>query len=362
MPVASLWYFSRDTLASAKPCFSIASALASIPFASAIAFLLQHGGFGRSFFLQAGRLWLPGRSLRPDLWRSRFGRFGFGQHLGCRGFLLGRVSFGFGFDADLFGQQFARFLFGLGELCLPDQFLFGLHFGRGDLDFLESFGRGEFFGVLDPFLLFDHGPFDGDSFANHFLDISLLDFDRLFLFDIGDADDTQAFGHFQVAVAIDSLQFDGIGLFLVSLGDQNLARLVFFGDAKLFFGRDSGTFGFEPLLLLDLLGRGRFPRRNFGDLALLLFDRFDSLPLQGEDRLFRLDVLFLERLFFVARELVLLDLFVRRQLGDLLDPLGVQNVGRAEHLQRRLFQIVDRRIIESISVQVGSDDLQDFAP
>ncbi len=124
------------------------------------------------------------------------------------------------------------------------------------MNLLQTLGRREFFGVLDPFLFFDNGSFDGDTFANHFLDVAFFDFDRLFFLDIGDADDSQTFGHFQVAVTIDTFQFDGVGFFFVPLGDQDLTQLVFFGDAEFFFGRDAGPFGFEPLFFFDLPGRG----------------------------------------------------------------------------------------------------------
>ncbi len=252
------------------------------------------------------------------------------------------------------------FFLGLSEFGLTNQFFFGLHFGRGDLDLFQTFSCGDFFGVLDPFLLFDHGTFDGDPFANHFLDVSFFDFDRLLFLDLGDTDHTQSFGHFQIAVAVDTFQFDRVGLFFVPLSDQDLTRLVFFGDSKFFFGRDPCAFGFQSLFFLDLLCGGLFASGDFGDFTSLFFDRFDALTFQGQDRFFRFDVLLLERLFFVARELVFFDLFVRGQFGDLLDALGVQNIGRAEHAQRRLFEVVDRRVVQSVTVQVGADHFQDF--
>ena len=76
---------------------------------------------------------------------------------------------------------------GLGRLDLFDQRLLGLLLGRGDGDPLRTVGGGELLGVLDPLLLFDHRPFDDHPLADHFLDVPLLDFDRLVFFDVGQA-------------------------------------------------------------------------------------------------------------------------------------------------------------------------------
>ncbi len=208
--------------------------------------------------------------------------------------------------------------------------------------------------------LFDDGTFDGDAFADHFLNVAILNLDRLVFLDLGNAHQSQSFGHFQIAVTVDTLQFDRVGFFFVTLSHQDLAGLVFLGDPEFFFRLNPRPLGFQSLLLFDLLGGRLFAGGNLGDLASLFLDRFDALAFQGENRFFRFDVLLFQRLFFVARELVFFDLFVGSQFRDLLDALRVQNVGGAEHTERRLLEVVDRRIVQPVTVQVGTDHLQDF--
>ena len=115
------------------------------------------------------------------------------------------------------------------------------------------------------------------------------------------------------------------------------------------------------MFFLNFFGRGLLASGDFGDLTLLLFDGFDALTFQGEDRFLGFDVLFLQRLFFVTRVTWFsLTFSARGQLGDLLDTLGIENVVRREQLDRGLLQVIDRRVIETVTVEVGADDLQDF--
>ena len=92
----------------------------------------------------------------------------------------------------------------------------------------------------------------------------------------------------------------------------------------------------------------------------MLFDRFDPLTLQCQDCLFSFDVLLLEGFFLIAGELVLLDLFHCRQLGDLFDPFGIKDVRWAEHLEWCLLEIIDCRVIETVAIEIGANDLQDL--
>ena len=61
-----------------------------------------------------------------------------------------------------------------------------------------------------------------------------------------------------------------------------------------------------------------------------------------------------------ALELVGADVLDRGQLGDLPDALRVEDVVRVELGQRRLLQVVDRRVLEDVAVEVGADDLDDL--
>ena len=141
---------------------------------------------------------------------------------------------------------------------MANQFFFGSHLGGGHLDFLETFSRRDFFCVFDAFLLFNNRTFHSDSLSNHFLNVAFFDFDRFFFFDIGNTDHAFAFGHFQVAIALNTFNFNRIGFLFVSLGDQDLASFVFLGDSEFFFGRDPRTLGFQSLLFFDLLGCSTF--------------------------------------------------------------------------------------------------------
>ncbi len=105
---------------------------------------------------------------------------------------------------------------------------------------------------------------------------------------------------------------------------------------------------------------GLLPSRDFGDFALLFLFGLDLLPLQHEDRLAGFDVLLLDRLFLFAADFVGENVFPRGQFGDLLDALGVKNVLRVHHLQRRLLEIVDGTVVQLVAVQVGADDLDDL--
>ena len=49
-----------------------------------------------------------------------------------------------------------------------------------------------------------------------------------------------------------------------------------------------------------------------------------------------------------------------RQIGDLLDPLCVENVRGTQFFQRCLFQVINGTVVQHVAVQVGPDDLQNL--
>ena len=138
MPLASAGEFlAQSTLASAKPCFSISEAFASIPFASATAFFSKTVASASSFFFQAGCLGLLNLGFRQTDCGC-LSRFGLGEHLGGGGFSLGRILVGFCFDADLCRPSnslasfsaCASFVWRISSSC-------SFHFCRGDLNLLQ---------------------------------------------------------------------------------------------------------------------------------------------------------------------------------------------------------------------------------
>jgi hypothetical protein len=127
----------------------------------------------------------------------------------------------------------------------------------------------------------------------------------------------------------------------------------------LLLGLNAGLLGAEPLFLLHTNGLGPLASGDLGDFAFLLLHRLHALSFKFQDGLLGLDVLLLNGLFLLASEEVFLDLLVGSQLGDLLDAFGVQDVARAEQFERRLFQVVDRAVVQLIAVQIDADHFHD---
>ena len=93
--------------------------------------------------------------------------------------------------------------------------------------------------------------------------------------------------------------------------------------------------------------------------ALLFGVGVGFLPLELEDRLGGLDVLFLERLFLLAREVILLDALRGGQLSDLLDALGVEDVVGVEFLDVGLLEKVDGELFlesEVYAIHLGDEN------
>ena len=177
-------------------------------------------------------------------------------------------------------------------------------------------------------LFFDNAAFDGDAFADHFLDVPLFDFDDLFLLDVGQSDHPFAFGCFEQTIFFDAFDLDLVCALFVAHGDNDLSLFVFVFDFDFFFGGDSGRFGFQPLFFLDFGCFGVLAGSDLGDFSLLFLLCFDPLSFQFVQRFVPLDVLLLDRLGFFDVEVVPLDVFLRCQFGDLLDAFRVEDVAR----------------------------------
>ena len=120
--------------------------------------------------------------------------------------------------------------------------------------------------------------------------------------------------------------FDRDDTLAVLLCDLDLALLVFLIDRDFLFGLDPGQFGLLLLLLLDLVGLGLLARLHRGDFAGLLGLGIGLLPLELQDGFAGFDVLLLGVFFGVASKLVGLNGLGRRDLGDLPDTAGVEDV------------------------------------
>lgn len=143
-------------------------------------------------------------------------------------------------------------------------------------------------------------------------------------------------------------------------GDFDFALLVLLLDTELLVGAQLRGLRLEPLLGLHLEDFRLFTRPHGLDLAALLDLRVGLAPLQFEDRLAGVDVLARDLLLFVAAEFVGAHVLDRGQLGDLADTLRVQDVRRVQRRHRRLLEVVDRRVLEAVPVQVGADDADDL--
>ncbi|MCY1521115.1 hypothetical protein D9M68_559140 [compost metagenome] len=84
------------------------------------------------------------------------------------------------------------------------------------------------------------------------------------------------------------------------------------------------------------------------------------LAFELEQRFLRLDVLLLDLHFLVAAQLVGAHMLDRRQLGDLLDALRIEDVVGVELRQRRLLEVVDGRVFEHVAREVVADLADDL--
>ena len=274
--------------------------------------------------------------------------------------LLG--SFG-GLDAGesgLLSGELRGLFCGLGFFDFLDQLLLRVFLGVGQSHLLLPVGGGEGLGVLHLLLLDNDGLLQRHTVFDDFLDVFLLDFDSLFFLDALERGDALTLDDFEVSVAGDALDFDGVGALLVALGNENLPIFVLSCDGEFFFGGDPRALGFEALLVLNLRGFRFFTCDHAGDIASLLGAGLCELALKLQDGLLRLHILLFDDLFLIALDLVGQLCLCGGQLSDLFDAFRIQDVFWIEILQLGLLEEVDGAVVESKAVQISADDFQDL--
>ena len=112
--------------------------------------------------------------------------------------------------------------------------------------------------------------------------------------------------------------------------------------------------------MADNIALSTFSRLNLSDFTSLLLFGLSLLTLQFENGLSGLNILFRNRLLFFPADVIRLDLFTGGQIGNLLDTLGIEDVVLIQFFKGRLLKVVNRGIIQTVTIQVGSDDLEDF--
>ncbi len=130
----------------------------------------------------------------------------------------------------LFCGELRRLFCGLGFFDFLDQLLLRSFFCVRQRHLFFAVSGGEGLGVFDLLLFDDHCFFQDDALFDHLLNIFALHFDGLLLLDRFQSGDTLALDDFQVTIPGDAFDFDGVGAFLVALGDEDLAIFVFVGD------------------------------------------------------------------------------------------------------------------------------------
>ncbi|CAM5247350.1 D-alanine--D-alanyl carrier protein ligase [Streptomyces badius] len=215
--------------------------------------------------------------------------------------------------------------------------------------------------LLDGLLLLGDRTVHGDPFADDLGDVPLLRLDLLL------GGDPRQFGlplaadDLEHAVLFDALVLHGDDPLAVLRGDGDLAGLVLALHAELLLGAQEGGLCAQPLLLHHPRRLGLLAGPAGLDLPLLL-DLGVGLPaLQLQDGLARVDVPG-DLLLLPALRLVGAHVLHGRQLGDLPDALRVEHVARVQLGERRLLQVVDRRVLQVVPVEVDADDLDDPVP
>ena len=234
--------------------------------------------------------------------------FGLGQDDEFFSVHFGSLFIGIGsFDAFvefLVGFEDGSFFDSLGTFDLFDENFLRFGFGESDGDLFGSVGSSKGFGIEDFLLFDDHGLLNSDTLFDDVLDFLFLNFHRFVFLDGFDLGDAEAFDLFELLVALDTLEFDTIGAFLIALCDENLTLFVFLGDLDFLLGADAGLFCLLAFFFLHLHGVGLFTGPDDVDLALLLGFGFGKLAFKFEDGLASFDVLLLDDLLFIAKNVV----------------------------------------------------------
>ena len=251
-------------------------------------------------------------------------------------------------------------LLGVRSFDLFDKVLlrFGFRLRYGNL--FQPIRAGKLARVFDLFFFFGNRSFDHHTFTNHILDVLFLDFNCLVLCDLCQRDKLVGLGRFKVPVFSDTHGFDCLGSLFAFLSDDDLSVLVFVSDLNFFFRADAGLLAALSLLLADDFRFGSLAGTNLRDLASLLFLGLGLLPLEFQDRFASFDVLFCNHHFLLTADQIGLYLFLGRQIGDLLNSFGVQDVVLVEFFEGRLLKIVNGAVVQHISIQVRADNTLDF--
>ena len=319
----------------------------------------NHAGLGQAFLFQGG----GGDFAHLGIGQAGRGALdldGLGQLLLGLGGLAGRFQLGLGHGRDFHGLVARGSLFGLGLLDLAHHVFLGLGLGGQHGDLLHALGLGDHAHFLDAFLFLGHGLFHHHALAHHVGDVGLLDLDGLFLLDALQLHLALAGHDLQLLGARDLLDLDHHGTLTVLLGHGHFALAVFLTDVQLLLGLDARLLGLQALFLLHLLGFGLLARLDGGDLALLARLGIGLLALQRQHGFLGLHVLLGDGQVGVALELVGDDVLVGRQLGDLADALGIQDVVGVQRGLGRLLQVVDGHVFQHIAVEVVADDMDDL--
>ena len=233
-------------------------------------------------------------------------------------------------------------------------------FGFADGDLLFTIGCRELSGVFDLLFFFDNRPLNRNTLFNYVLNVLLFDFDRFFFFDLSQRHNTLAFGRFDALILSNTLSFNRVGPLFTLGRDDDRTQFVLFGDLQFFLGLNPSGLVSLTLLFLYNFGFGFFTSCDFGNFTKLFLLGFRLLTFEGQNGFTCLHILLLDRLLFLTSDVVGSRDFFGGQVGDLFDTFGVQNVVRIQLLKIRLLQVVDRRVIQHVTVQVRTDNAQDL--
>ena len=246
-------------------------------------------------------------------------------------------------------------LFSFGFLDFFNQLLLSCFFGGRHGYLLLTISSSELFGVLDLLFFFNNGSFDHDTVFDDVLNVFLFDFDCLFFFDFGKCHNALTLGDFETTIFFNTLRFDRVSSFFALGSYDDRSQTILFSNRDFFVGLNTCHFSTLTLLLLNNAGFRFLTSSNFSDFTFLFLFCVDLLSFKSQNRFLGFHVLLLERLFFFASNVVGQRNFLGRQFGNLLDTFGVQNVVRIQLFQLRLLKVVNRTVIQNVTVQVTTD-------
>ena len=262
---------------------------------------------------------------------------------------------------DLFAGFVARTaLLRLRRLHFRNHFFFGLAFGQDDGGALGALGLRHHAQFLDSLFLLSHRAVHHDAFANHVGNGFLLHFQCPLFVDLLQRDFLLAIHHFQIACTDHFFFFNGHRALAVVLGHFLFAHRIFVLYRHLLLALQACHFGFGAFLGLDLGSLCLFAGAHGGHLTLLAGLCVGGLAVQLQHGFLGFHVFLLDLHLFVAAQLIGAHAFHRRQLGDFLDALGVQNIAGVQLGHRRLLQVINGGIFKHITRQVVTNLANDL--